>query len=150
MDKPLPIPTAWIEVVSAAIPPALAEVANGVILAMFVFKSAYLIFYLRRAVRWDGIAVLRAPENKAAIAYLMIGVGMVFKTFGGWWSLHAQVRGYEGHPAFVVPVFVLGAVLVVLGLVCLLRALGRDGWSPWAWFWLTCVAVAFGVGTAFY
>ena len=136
------------------LPPQLNEAGNGVLLIMFFFAAIFFTFYIIRAWRETGgngsikWQLFRTDENKTAIAFLTVSVGMTIKVATEWWWFHLVNHGLKFQYPILVPAFIIGTLTSAWGLLCLLRVLTRYDWSPWTWTWMTIAALMFGIGFA--
>lgn len=136
---------------TGSIPASLSEFGNGMLFAMFIICDVFFFLYVVRKLRgfaaarysWQGWTEFYNDENKAAIAWLTMSVGMTMKQWAAWWSLHLHTHGLKPNFPILTTTFLVGTFMGVWGLICLLRALSRYDWPVWIWGGLIVASVAF-------
>ena len=137
------------------IPLQLNEAGNGALFVMLLFGVAYMgKFVGDRIIEWYGWhgmtnrAKFATHTNKAAIGILTMFVGFAIKSGASWWALHVINDGGKAPAIVLTPLFVVGTLIGLWGVVCTIRALTPYEWRRYTWLWLTGGAIAFGVAFA--
>jgi hypothetical protein len=108
----------------------------GTLFILLVFAVFMFGLYIAREVRRNGFQRMRL---QAGISIFVLVGGMSIITGRIWWWLHAAPL------AAMKPILHAGAVITILGIICVIRVFAPDRWGGNVWIGSVVFAIAMAI-----